>query len=253
MPITLTQLIIILPLVSAAAFIQGMVGFAFGIFAVPALTLAGMPLQHAVAVSVGATLMQTAWASWKLRDDIPWREATVATTARSLFLILGVWLLAHHLAPRPTLAKQVLGGALLTIVGVLWIMRVRPREHLHPLWAVLAFPLSGIMAGLFGMGGPPMILWATAHHWDTRRTRAFLLTTFFAACPIQIATLCFMFGLPVAYLIAIGAAMLPGIALGTHFGIQLGHRLSPARLRTVAFTILSVMALNAIIVPLLSR
>ena len=38
----------------------------------------------------------------------------------------------------------------------------------------LTFTGSGVLAGLCGMGGPPLVLWAMAHDWPTQRIRGFL-------------------------------------------------------------------------------
>ena len=57
-------------------------------------------------------------------------------------------------------------------------IRPRPRQNLHPIWAWIAFPLSGFLQGLVGMGGPAMVFWVQAHDWGTRKSRAFLFSMY---------------------------------------------------------------------------
>ena len=56
-------------------------------------------------------------------------------------------MMQDHLSPARI--KQVVGGLMLAIIA----FQLRPRERLHPAWAWLTFPLSGILQGLVGMGG----------------------------------------------------------------------------------------------------
>lgn len=252
MPLDYPHLIAIALVLMAGSFIQGAVGFAFGLFAIPALALVGVPLQHAIPVVAGATLVQTSWACRHLREHIQWGQTARVALVRAIFTGIGVWLLAHQLAPNPTLAKQLLGIVLVTIVVVLWTLRIKPRERLHPIWGAIAFPTSGLLGGTFGMGGPPLVLWATAHQWTTHRTRAFLLSNFFAITPIQLAFLLLAFGRPAGQLMLLGLACGPAVLLGSQLGLTAGHRLSPTRLRTVAFILLLIIAINAILAPWLA-
>jgi hypothetical protein len=73
-------------------------------------------------------------------------------------LPVGIFVLSmmqDHLSPARI--KQVVGGLMLAITLAITlaiiIFKLRPRERLHPAWARLTFPLSGILQGLVGMGG----------------------------------------------------------------------------------------------------
>jgi uncharacterized membrane protein YfcA len=60
-------------------------------------------------------------------------------------------MMQDHLSPARI--KQLVGGLMLAITLAIIAFQLRPRERLHPAWAWLTFPLSGILQGLVGMGG----------------------------------------------------------------------------------------------------
>lgn len=245
------QLAGIVPIMAASAFLQGTIGFAFGLFCVPAMMMLGLKLHEAIAISAAGTLVQSAWATFHLREHIAWRTIAPSIIVRGVFMLAGIGILAHGLAPRPILAKQLLGIVLLTFVAILWLFRVQPRDRLHLAWSAVAFPSSGLMGGLFGMGGPPLVLWAMAHRWPNQRTRGFLIVNFFAAAPIQMLVMWLTFRGDIAWLMLIGLAFGPVVILGTHAGLWAGHKLSERRLRMCAFGVLVIMAISAIAGPYL--
>jgi hypothetical protein len=255
MTLSLLQVLAIIPVVAACAFIQSAMGFAFGIFAVPALMLLGLSLPQAVALSTGAGFVQTIAAVYQLRQHVPWGITGPSIIVRTTFTLVGIWLLAVGLAPNKALANEVLGIALVGALLVLWLFKVQPRERLHLAWAALAIPSSGLMGGMLGMGGPPLVLWATAHRWTNHQTRAFLLANFLVTGPFQMAGMCFFLGHDehVPWLLLIGAAFAPAAILGTVGGLYVGHRLSAARLRALALGILAVMAVHAVVSPWLTH
>ena len=60
--------------------------------------------------------------------------------------------------------------------------------------ALLAGMASGYMAGAFGMGGPPLVLWTMAHDWPAKKSRAFLWSNYLVFMPIQSCLLLWLFG-----------------------------------------------------------
>ena len=81
--------------------------------------------------------------------------------------------------------KQVVGVVLLIVLGLQTCCKVQPRPHIHWAWTVVAGSLSGLMAGLLGMGGPPLVLWLMAHDWPSLRQRTFLWLSFLLLVPFQ--------------------------------------------------------------------
>jgi uncharacterized membrane protein YfcA len=118
---------------------------------------------------------------------------------------------------------------------------------MHWGWGGVAFLGSGFLAGICGMGGPPLVLWAVAHDWPTQRIRGFLCATFATSIPIQIVLLAVTFGMPILWYVAVGIALLPLVYAGSAVGLPVGNRFASPALRRVAFAVLFATGVSALI------
>jgi len=146
---------------------------------------------------------------------------------------------------------MVVGAILILLVGLQLVWRPRPVASAHWCWAGLAFLASGLLTGICGMGGPPLVLWSMAHSWPSQKTRGFLFAVFATSAPLQIILLSVTFGASVLWNVVIGAAFLPLVYLGTVVGLPIGNRMDKERLRYVAYAILLVIGISAVVPPLL--
>ena len=247
------------PYVTAALFLaftlQSTVGFGGGLVAIPILLLAGFSLPQAVAISLVAGFVHTAYNCYRYREHIPWRFVWPMFLYRAPVLPLGLYLMTLITEAGQSLAKQVVGAAVGVAVLIQLFARVQPRDHLHPALLPLAASTSGLSAATIGMGGPPLVLWIMAHDWPANRSRACLWTLFITWIPLQLAAMIametFMHTTPVAALAAWTLAFIPVILLATLFGNAIGKRLNRNRLRFFAYALLLVIAAVAITSPLL--
>ena len=191
---------------------------------------------------------------WQNRSQIPWSDVLAISIPRFLAVVVGVFLLRvikQHWSH--TQIRQMIGGCLLAIVAVqLWI-RPRPRAHLSAGWTWLAGIVSGLMAGLIGMGGPAVVLWVVAHDWTSQKSRTLMWCAFSFMVPWQLAVAYHRFGLPVVKSAALGMAYIPIIVLATMIGTRLGNRMSQMRLRAIAYTILIGVGITSIASPLIGQ
>ena len=245
-----TQIVLIAGILALGVVLQGAVGFGSGMFAVPLMVLSGVDLPVAISVLLAAVTMQTAYGTWHYRHHVPWRVTIEMTLSRYLTLPLGVYTLTFLADAGRDRAKQMLGIVLLAVVLVQLVVRVRPQQHLHAGWTPLAGMLSGFMAGAFGMGGPPLVLWTMAHDWPSRKSRAFLWSTFLLVMPLQLGLLAFAFSWPAVNAFIIGLALSPLIIIAAMAGSWLGDLLDRHRLRIIAFSFLVLIAISAILAPL---
>jgi uncharacterized membrane protein YfcA len=236
--------------VACGAMIQGAIGFAFGIFSIPLLVLIGLPLEQAITLVLGLVVVQTFASVWQNRAHIPWKDVATISAPRFLTVAVGIWMLAvvRDRWP-PVQIKQMTGAVLIAIISVqIWI-RPRPRASLHWGWAMLAGSVSGIMAGLIGMGGPVVVLWVMAHDWPNQRSRTLMWCTFALMVPWQLAVAYHRFGSPVLFSALLGLAYSPLVILATMLGTQLGNRMSQNRLRLAAYTVLVGVGVVSLIGP----
>ncbi|MCK5528314.1 MAG: sulfite exporter TauE/SafE family protein [Kiritimatiellae bacterium] len=235
-----------------AGILQSAVGFGYALFATPLLVLLGIPLLSVIAMVTTCTMVQAVTGSWKLRSSVPWRLSLTSTAIRSTSLLIGLLLLRKLVKMDVSHIRLIIGTILCVIVIVQLLWRPHPVKKLHWIWAGLAFTASGILGGISGMGGPPLVLWAMAHDWSTKRTRGFFFATFATSVPIQIFFLCMMFDISILKDVGIGIMFMPLVLLGAVIGLPIGDRMSKARLRYLAYTILLIIGITAITPSLLA-
>src|SRR5690606_27445999 len=219
MPFTLTQYLLVSLILFAGSVLQGSVGFASGLFGIPLLLLTGVDLPQAVTLSLVAAAVQNFTAAWQLRKQIDFRRAVRPMLIRYATLPLGVLALAFVSRERSELAAQMVGVSVLTFVVLQYApQRVaaisdgteqaakRTVQPPHPAWEWVAFSAAGFLLGLCGIGGPPMVLWVLAQHWEMSRGRALLYFLFASGIPAQALLLWLTFG------DQIGGAILLGLA-----------------------------------------
>jgi len=235
----------------AGSTLQGIVGFASGLFSIPLMLLAGVLLPDAIAINLVATSVQSVLGAWNLSASLPWKTTIRPIAIRFVTLPIGVSLLWLASDWDQALIKQIIGSLVLVAVIAQGLWRVEPREELHQGWEWLAFSLSGTIAGFCGMGGPPMVLWVLAHAWDSARTRAFLFYMFVGGTPPQAAMMLFLFGSDLLLTFGFALTLTPFTAAGAFLGIQIGNTLRRERLRVLMMVVLVLIAVSAIASPYL--
>ncbi|MEM6853208.1 MAG: sulfite exporter TauE/SafE family protein [Planctomycetota bacterium] len=252
--LTAAQVAMMLGALLLGSFVQGATGFAFGLLATPLLIWAGLSLPAAVAAVLTAVLAQTAAGSWRFRDAIVWRDLPTVMVTRNLGLPLGLivmgWLSASGIETMKLgVGVVLLVVVLLVVVLLVVVLRPKPRAKVPGRWAVPAGLSSGFLSGVTGMGGPPVVIWAMAHDWSTRRSRAFLWTLFLQLMPVQLGLMWWRFGEEVGHAMLAGLVATPAVVLAAEWGSRWGSRWSPAGLRRVTLALLLGMALVSIVGP----
>jgi len=242
----ITQIITAAIILTLAGLAQSVIGFGYALFATPLLLLGGMPLP-AVIVLVGVCAMcQTAIGARSLRNDIPWKISGISIAVRLLGLVVGVLILMRLVALERETVQFVIGVILCLLVAAQCIWRPKPRDSIQPGWAGLAFFSSGVLSGLCGMGGPPVVLWAMSLNWNAHRTRGFLFVTLGGLIPAQLVLLAIAFGVDILWNALLALLLLPLIYAGSSLGLRIGRRIDKDRLRRMAYAVLLIMGASAI-------
>ncbi len=233
-------------------FVQSAAGFAAGLLIVPALLWCGYGIPEAQCSLLVATIPQNMWGVWNLRDLIAPKEIVWPGTARVLFLPLGAVALQVLETLDPTTLRQIVGGVVLAATIAIMVFRPAPQKKLNPIWTVIAFPLSGFLQGLVGMGGPAMVFWVQAHDWGTRRMRAFMFSMYLVSIGPAMGVLYFLFRDRIIQPGIVAALLIPLLLLVTLFGIRFGTWLGRIRLRRVSLALLLLMGIAGLAAPLIT-
>lgn len=230
--------------------IQSAAGFAFGLFAIPLLLLATDIEPYAAIVTVSTcSLMQSIFGLTTVRKEIPWRAMLPLAIIAMLAQPLGVWVLYQARQLSPERIRQIFGCILLAALVVQGLLKPKPRDRVHPTWGWLAFGIGGFLSGLCGMGGPPMVLWLMAHTWSTKATRAALWLTFAFIGPTNLVYQSIQNGPEVWHWAGVAVLFLPIVLLGMPPGLWVGNRMPKERLRHMAFGLLTIIGVWAIVQP----
>lgn len=235
---------------SLGTFIQSASGFAAGLLIMSILVWAGYPIPEAQIALLIATIPQNIWGVWSFRDAIEPKRLVWPAIGRLGFLPFGIATLWWMDTLPPERIKQVVGGLLLAITLTIVFLRVSPRQHLHPVWGWIAFPASGFLQGLVGMGGPAMVLWVQAHDWDTRRSRGFLFAMYLISLFPAMAMITFTFGRRVGPAAMMALLLMPFLLAVTNYGLRAGTWLGRKRLRRLTILLLIGVATISLLAPL---
>ncbi|MCA9152192.1 MAG: sulfite exporter TauE/SafE family protein [Planctomycetales bacterium] len=231
------------------ACVQSTLGFGMGMVATPLLVWnGGFTLPQAIGMLVPNILAQTLFGCWRYRRELPWDAVWEVCAYRYLGLPAGVIALVFVAEQGADASRAVLGAGLLI---ALIVQQVRPANSSQvPPGHVATFTASfssGFLAGVVGMGGPPLVLWVMQQNWSSSRQRSFLWLSFLLVMPIQIAMMSYNFGRE--WLVALGAGMLivpVTLAIAAIVG-RWADRLSKERLRFGMRLFLLIIAVRLIV------
>jgi uncharacterized protein len=236
-----------------SALLQAVAGFGAALLGLPLLLMVGNQLYEAQLLLLCALLPQNVFSCWRLRKSIDYREVAWPATIRTLTMPIGVLGLTALMKQSENTIGQVVG---LIIVTAIVLQSFAGREF-HSArkwpWMLLTFGGSGIMQGLSGIGGPPMVLWVYGQRYSVDRARAFLFAVYVANFLPQLLLLWWKFGTEIWMPCFLGLLATPLILAGSELGLKLGSRLGDRRMSHLVYASLIILALLMILKPLWSQ
>jgi len=233
-----------------ASVLHSAAGFAFALLAIPVLLIGGFQPQAVIAITAVSVVVHGCLSIVRSSEKPDWKGLSWLIAIGAAMQPIGNWILSQILFLSRGQICQIFGCILLAVVILRLTLRPEPREHLPPVWGVITMIASGIISGMSGMGGPPIVFWLIAHKWSNDRMRVTMWAIFSS---MAVTNLCWMsarFGEPVWNAIVLGLLFTPVTLLGTLPGSRIGAKMSPVTMRNVATTILVVVAVYAILQPM---
>jgi hypothetical protein len=231
--------------------IQGAIGFAYALFVTPIMVWMGIPLPDTVVIVATCSFIQASLGLRHLRTALPWREAGWAIAGRLPTMVVGVILLKTISVLNPETIKMIVGLTICLVVVIQVAFRVKPVERVHIAWSAAALLSSGFLTGLIGMGGAPLVMWVMAHNWSNEKTRSLLFAVIVVTFPILIGQLFVTFGAVILKGVLVGILLTPVVYLGSRVGMPLGNRMPKPMMRNIAYLVLVIIGLSAVIPQLL--
>lgn len=150
--------VLIFVIAVASGFLQSMSGFGYSVVSMTTLPLMISPLS-ATTVSGVVGNLQSIVLTWNNRKHIRYKVTVIPLIASSLFAWIAITLMAQHDTAQ---YKQILGVFLIFIALYLLFFNDKIKIRATVFTGIVTGIISGVANGLFGMGGPPAVMYMMA-------------------------------------------------------------------------------------------
>lgn len=226
----LTTLALIVPITLCGSYIQSVTGFGFGIFVMMFFPVLLRYTEANVLSSLLGMFTSVALAV-QMRRQISWKNI--------LFPLLGCLLATYgavdFVKRQENDTLMLLLGAVLFVLS-LYFFFFSGKVRIRPTWyaGLAAGLLSGVMGGMFSMGGPPVVIYFLQSEEDSDHYLATISAYFVFSNVISIASkaLAGFFTANVWAAFAVGAL---GMALGAFIGKRTREKVEARLLRKLVY------------------
>lgn len=222
-------------IVLAAAFLQGLTGFGFGLIALPLLGFF-LSIKTSVPLMVLLAVIISLYLTVRLRKNINLKCTFTLMSASVVGTPLGVYAL-----------KQVPPEGLSIFVGIIMIVftshQFLARPEPIPLGkpaAILAGFFSGLLGGSLGVGGPPVIVYTALQPWTKDQAKA-TLACFFAFSGMVVIASQAVSGMITDEVLHLYVLSLPALVTGIFLGTKAYKHLSDKGYRELALAVVFLL------------
>lgn len=233
------QFLVVCAILAIAEAVYVLLGFGAGLISVGALALLLPEIKDVVVLLLLVNLPAELYVVRSAWRDIAWGGVLALFAGVGLGIPVGAWLLRWG---EPRFLLVLLGG-LLVAVGLAFLAFPRPRTRSWPRWVAPPVGLfSGVLTGLFGTGGPPLVLYHQLGGMGKAAFRANLMAVFLLMTTIRVPSYAVL-GLITTPRMLSAAAVLPAVLAGAVIGNQVHLRLSESTFRRMVSAALVVIGL----------
>lgn len=220
----------------AAAWINGFLGFGFGIVSMGLLTLSRDVLFATAFVNLMVLLVELS-ILMPLWRRIQWRLIGPLVFFGLIGLVAGVELV---ISIDPQIMRRVLGITI--ILFALWSWLDPRQGHVSRYWSIPSGLAFGTLSGAFNTGGPPLVAYVYRHPLSPDQLKATLQFLFFSVTVVRIPII-FYKGLFTEAVIQSSLYVFPFVILATLLGLWMARRVSPERFRKTAWAAFAMMGI----------
>lgn len=237
---SLVDVAVLTAIIAAAGVLRGFSGFGSSMFAVPLMAMV-MPPGRVVPIVLALaqiSSIQTLRLDWR---DIDWRSGAFLVAWAIPAAMVGNHVLTS--LDERTL-RIIIGAATVGATFILWRADPKPRPRPGHLVTMVAGTTSGILQGLLGMGGPPLIMYYLRGAFSPHAARASMnvVLLLMTLGPLGDAVVSGRFDTSSLVLFAV---LLPTMVVGTWIGGRLFH-LAPGRHRAWSLPMLAGVGMLAV-------
>lgn len=240
---TWTQYLLTCGILVVAQLVYVLFGFGSGLIAVGTLALIFPDIRDVVVLLLLVNLPAEVWVTWKTRAEIRWRPIAILGTGIGLGILLGTWILRNS---ETDFILTVL-GVFLMLVGVAFLRLPAAGKFLPPVWAAPPTGLlSGLLTGMFGTGGPPLIIWYHLSAPNKAAFRSNLMTIFLLMTFVRVPSYAVAGLITPKHLLSM-AVVMPAVLFGAWIGHRLHLEVSEVLFRRLVSGLLVILGLVQIL------
>ncbi len=216
-------------------------GFGSGLVAIGTLALLMPDVRDVVVLMLFAAIPVQIWAVVILRDHIRWRKVVLICVGIAVGVPVGAWILKLS---DPTFTLVIL-GVLLVLVGGAFLALPARRLVTWPAWADPPVgAVAGVLSGMFGLAGPPLIVYYHLGGVDKATFRANLLAIFLVVTAVRLPTYA-VSGLITTERLWSSLFVLPAVIIGGYVGNKIHLEVSEIAFRRLVS--ISLVVIGAVL------
>ncbi len=236
-------------IIAVASYVQTVAGFALGMIVMGAATTFNLvPIAFTSVVISAVTLINGVFVlKGGFRSLNP--RLIVLTVIGSLpGLFLGLFLLDYLSASFNEVLQNILGVAIIA-AGLSMIFKSTPSEQKPSKEGAFlcAGMASGLLSGLFSMGGPPLVFLFYRQPFDLKSIRMYLLSIFLIGSVCRI-TMVGLQGDLTLNMLLFSVCSIPVVLAASWFGKHYPPPLNIENMRRIAFALLIIIGISLLVV-----
>lgn len=229
-----------------ASFIQRVSGFGFGIFAMTFLPYIMSAYTEANVLSSMLSMLLSLAVSIRMFRHIHWKNIIFPLIGSMVFTFISVSFMKGQ---ADTLMRLLLGIALILLS--LYFLIFSGKVHIRPTWygGLVAGSLSGILGGLFSMGGPPVVI----YYMESEKQPAHYMATiqaYFTISNIYSIGVKVSAGFVTSNVLACFAIGLVGVVAGLVVGGRVFDKMDGPKIKKAVYIIMALSGVANIVTTL---
>jgi len=218
-------------------------GFGAGLMALGLLVLVLPGPQDIVVILLLVSLPVELAIILSHRKEIRWQQISLVVAGIVIGVPIGTFLLTRG-DPRAVLTVLVV---LLALVGLAFLVHPRRVRVRWPRWSAAPVGmLSGLLFGLLGSGGPPVVFFYQLQGLDKTTFRNHLIAIFFLVSVIRIVSYS-VSGLITSPRLVSALAVLPAVFFGAWLGNRIHLGLPPFMFRRLLGALFLILGLSLLL------
>ncbi|MCK5378131.1 MAG: sulfite exporter TauE/SafE family protein [Acidobacteria bacterium] len=222
-----------------AELVYVLLGFGSGLIAVGTLALVLPEIRDVVVLVLLINLPAEVFVVWTSRREIRRRGVLLLAIGIVVGIPVGAWILSFG---EPIFLLGILGLVLVAIGGVFLALPNGAGVRMPAVVGPIAGLISGLLTGLFGTGGPPLVLFFRIQGLTKAAFRGNLMVLFLMMGVIRLPSYIAL-GLITPVRLVAGAAVLPAVLAGGVVGHLIHLDLSEKTFRRIVSAALVVLGL----------